>query len=99
MDLLHHYIGAVDSKSFPASVMNFMQVLIQKRTYYADGVLTNSESCRIKFRKSGIPQDITRAHQKMFIINNFFLKTFLADVFCQPEQHLAEFVVNGQSRL
>jgi hypothetical protein len=76
-----------------------MKVIIEKRTYYCDDFMNSSEAARIKFRVSGIPDGITQAHQKMFIINNFILKTLLPEVFCQPEQHLAEFLVSSQSRL
>lgn len=99
MDVLYEYLGAVNDSSFSTTVLTVMKILIQKRTYYADDVFTTTEGGRIKFRKSGIAEDITRAHQKMFVISVFFLKTFLPDVFCQPEQHLAEFIVSSVARL
>ena len=93
------YLGNVNEASFSPTVLTVMQVLIQKRTYYADDVFTTAEGGRIKFRKSGMAEDITRAHQKMFIISAFFLKSFLPEVFCQPELYLAEFIISSQARL
>lgn len=93
------YLANISEKTFSSTVWTVMQVLIQKRTYYCDDFMTASEAARIRFRVSGIPDGITQAHQKMFIINTFILKTLLPDVFCQPEQHLSEFLVSSQSRL
>ena len=99
MDLLYQYLGNLTESSFSPTVLSVMQVIIEKRTYYADDVFTTAEGGRIKFRPSGMAEDISKAHQKMFIISVFFLKTFLPDIFCQPEQHLAEFIISSQARL
>lgn len=99
MDVLYQYLGAVNQSSFSDTVLTVMKVIIQKRTYYADDIFTQQEGGRIKFRKSGIAEEISKAHQKMFVISVFFLKTFLPEIFCQPEQHLAEFIVSSQARL
>ena len=99
MDLLHQYLGNLSESTFSTVVLTVMQVILLKRTYYADGVFTSLEASKIRFRKSGIADQISTAHQKMMIIGVFFLKTFLPEVFCQPEQYLAEFVVSSQSRM
>jgi len=76
-----------------------MKIMMQTRTYFGDEVLTQAEASRIKFRSSGIPQDYTKAHKKMILINSFFLKTLIPEIFCQPEQYLSEFIVSNSSRL
>jgi hypothetical protein len=99
MDLLSQLLSEVSVERLSADSITLLKLLCQSKTYFADDMLTTSEASRIRFRKSGLPANYSKNHQKMLLAGIFIFKTFLPRSFCQPEQHLSEFSVSNLARL
>lgn len=99
MDLLHEYLTKFTLEAFTKETIDVFKILMENRTFFSDGVLCTSENNRLLFSTSGLPANYSLAHKKMILTFGFFLKSFLPDVFCQPELHIADQIISNLSRL
>lgn len=99
MDLLHEYLTRFSLESLSKETIDVFKVLMENRTFFSDGVLCASENNRLMFSTSGLPSNYSLAHKKMILTFGFFLKSFLPDVFSQPEIHIVDQIISNLSRL